>query len=461
MVARTKAAMQFHKSILLQSATGSGKTAMSVHMIRSAYQKGSRTWFMVPRRELITQTARTMERLELPYSYIAAGYALNPYARIQIVSVGTVVNRLDKIRPDQVPNLLIVDETHFGAGALDTIIQWAKANGTFLVGLSATPWRSSGEGLGKWYDTMIEGPSVAWLIENGFLSKFRAYAPSSPDLSKIKTTAGDYAKGELASFMEQDRVLIGDAVRHYREHAMGRLNVAYCTSRKHSEMTAAKFRDEGIPAQHIDGETPDDERRRLIRAFAKREIKVLTSVDLLTFGFDLAAQAGFDVTVEAMSDLRPTKSLALQMQKWGRVLRKKEYPAIILDHSNNISFFKGLPDADRVWSLQDRETQGKGGQGLGTIPNRQCKQCFYCHPPAPACPECGNVYPVEGREVEHLDGDLAEITSGPPARTEKEMKGQLQAMIQIAKQRGYRDPEAWAAKKLTERIAKNRGESRA
>ena len=460
MVARTKAAMAYHKSILLQSATGSGKTAMSVNMIRSAYQKGSRVWFMVPRRELIRQTAATMDRCDVPFSYIAAGHAHNRFARVQIVSSGTVINRLDKIEIADRPRLLIVDETHFGAGTLDTIIQWAKANNTFLIGLSATPWRASGEGLGKWYDTMIEGPSVAWLIQNRFLSQFRAYAPSQPDLSKIKTTAGDYAKGELASFMEQDRVLIGDAVRHYRERAMGRLNVAFCTSRKHSEMTAAKFRDEGIPAHHIDGETPDDERRRLIRAFAKREILVLTSVDLLSFGFDLAAQAGFDVTVEAMSDLRPTKSLALQYQKWGRVLRKKDHPAIILDHSNNIGFFKGLPDAERAWSLADRETQDKGGQGGGPAV-RRCKECFFSHPPAPACPECGFVYPIEGREVDHFDGELLEITSGAPVKTEKEMQGQLQALIQIAKGRGYKNPEAWAAKHMTERMAKTRGGSRA
>jgi DNA repair protein RadD len=451
LVSDTRAAMRRVRSVLMQSCTGSGKTAMAAHVVARANEKGKRVWFTVPRRELITQTAKTLERLDLPYSYIAAGYSTNPYARTQICSVDTLRGRLAGLTP---PDLAIVDETHYGAAALDHIIKWLKASGAWIVGLSATPWKASGEGLGKWYDEMVQGPSISWLIENEYLSKFKAYAPSTPDFSGIKIVGGDYAKGQIASYMEQDRVLIGDAVRHYRQHAMGRLNIAYCTSRKHSEITAAQFRDAGIPTAHIDGETPDDERRRIIRAFAKRELLVLTSVDLLTFGFDLSAQAGFDVTVESLSDLRPTKSLALQCQKWGRVLRKKDYHAIIFDHSNNIRQF-GLPDADREWTLADRERAPKG-DGNCAMPVRQCTECFFCHRPAPVCPSCGFTYPIQSREVEHLDGELTEI-SADPLRSEKAMKQKLYSLIGLAKQRGYANPEAWAAKIISQEAARGRG----
>jgi DNA repair protein RadD len=105
------------RSVLMQSATGSGKTAMSVYMIAAAYERGKRVWFTVPRRELIRQTAATMDRFGLPYSFVAAGYSFNPYARIHICSVDTLKSRIGigKLKP---PDLAIIDETHYGAGTL-------------------------------------------------------------------------------------------------------------------------------------------------------------------------------------------------------------------------------------------------------------------------------------------------------------------------------------------------------
>lgn len=395
--------MRRYKSVLMQSATGTGKTVMASYMMQQAHGKGSRCIFVLPRRELLRQTAKTLDGYRITYGCIAAGYTDNPFARIRLATSGTLARRLDTIVP---PNILFVDECHFGGGDIDRIIKWAKDGGAWVIGLSATPWKLSGKGLGDWFDDMVQGPQIKWLIENRRLSDYRLFAPNRPDLSKIKTTAGDYNKGQLDDMMTADRVLIGNAVKHYREHAMGRLNVAFGTSVKHAEIIAQSFRDAGIPAAHVSGAMDDDEIARRVKAFARRELLVLANCSLLTFGFDLAAAAGVDVTVESMSDLSPTQSLSLQMQKNGRVLRMKDYPALIFDHSGNVDRH-GLPDADRQWTLEGREK--KKGASERTEPTRQCECCYFVDRPKPVCANCGHVFPVKAREIEQIEGELIEI----------------------------------------------------
>lgn len=447
---RTRNAMRSSKAVLVQAATGSGKTILASYMMQQAHSKGSRCIFMVPRRELLRQTAKTMDSYYIPYGCIAAGYTDNPFARIRLATSGTLARRLDTIQP---PNILFVDETHFGGDEIGRVIKWARDGGSWIIGLSATPWKMSGKGLGDWYDNMVQGPQIRWLIENGRLSDYRLFAPSRPDLSGIKTTAGDYNKGQLDDFMTADRVLIGNAVKHYRDHAMGRLNVAFGTSIRHAEIIAQSFRDAGIPAAHVSGAMDDAEIARRVRAFARRELLVLANCDLLTFGFDLASAAGMDVTVEAMSDLRPTKSLSLQLQKWGRVLRMKDYPAMIFDHAGNSApDLHGLPDSPRQWGLEGRDKK-KGGEK--TEPTRQCPQCYFVSRPSPVCPNCGFVHPVIAREVEEVEGELEEVSrdqervDAVKARQAQGMAKTYPELVAHFVMKGDRNPH-YQAKKILE-----------
>lgn len=456
LVGRVRAKLPHHRAILMQAATGAGKTIMAAYMMNAARLKGTATNFIVPRRELLKQTAETLDAYSIPFGYCAAGHVGNPFEKTHISTVGTLARRLDTAPKSK---LVFVDESHYGATALGQIIQHYLALGSWVIGLSATPWKMSGKGLGDWFEVMEQGPPIADLIERGRLSQYRLFAPSRPDLSGIKTTAGDYAKGQLADFMEQDKVLVGNAVKHYIDHASGRLNVAYCTSIKHAEIVAETFRDQGVPAAAIHGKMDDDERSRLIKAFARRELKVLTNCDLLTFGFDLSSAAQMDVTIESMSDLRPTKSLSLQMQKWGRVLRKKDFPAMIFDHGGNVDRH-GLPDAEREWTLEGQDKQSREGAEK-TEPARQCSSCYFVHRPAPVCPNCGFVYPIQSRMVEEVEGELSEVTGprGPTPRQEQGMvaaKDGLDGLIKLGQQRGYKNPRAWAVKVMGGRAAKQR-----
>jgi len=451
-LARLRAEMGRHKSVLLQAPTGWGKTAASVYMLSQARAKGKRVIFTVPRKDLLEQTSKDFDGYNLDHSYIAAGRQFNPYSRAYIGMVDTMARRLDSL-PDE--DLVIVDETHYGSTALDRIIQHYKAKGAWIVGLSASPWKLSGEGLGKWYSSMVRAPDIRWLIDNKRLCEYRAFAPSRPDLSGITVSAGDYQRGQLSSFMEQDRVIVGDAVRHYRERAMGRLNLAFCTSIKHAEIVADTFKASGIPAASIDGKMDMAQRRKIIRAFAMREILVMTNCDLCTFGFDLSMASGMKVTVEVMSDLRPTKSLALQCQKWGRVLRYKDYPAIIFDHAGNMAEH-GMPCAEREWSLESRVQ--KKSDGEKAPPTRQCPNCFYVHSPAPICPECGTAYEVKSREIDEVDGELIEIDKDSEVRKRRTEQGRartLDDLIALGQKRGMKYPAQWAAKVLAGRMMKN------
>lgn len=425
------------KSVLLQLPTGGGKSIIAAEFIKRSLNKGRKAAFIVPRRELIKQMGKTFRDFEIPYSYVCAGKSLNPWASVHLCTIGSLVRRVDKISPD----IVFFDETHWGSNQLDKIIKHYKSKGCYIIGLSATPKKTNGSGLDKWYDTMVCGPSIRWLIDNEYLSDYKIFAPSKPDLSGVKVVNGEYSKIQLSEVMEQDKYLIGDAVKQYKNHAMGKLNIVFCTSRKHSEEVCLAFNNANIPAMSIDGETPDVERTRIIKMFAKREILVLTSVDLLTTGFDLAMNSGMDVTVECMSDLRPTKSLALQMQKFGRTLRKKPFPAIILDHASNTSNF-GLPCNEREWSLKS-ETKSKRGSSEKTMPVKQCAICFFCENPKPICSNCGHVHEIKYREIEEMEGELTEIEKQAVLIEKKEKrmevgKAKSKADLErIATERGY------------------------
>lgn len=430
-----------HRSVLMQYPTGGGKSVMATEIVRRALSKGNNVWFSVPRRELIRQMGQTFDDFGVRFGMMAAGHRYRPDRDAYICSTDTLKSRLRSFTP---PKLAVIDETHFGGAGLDAIIKYLKEGGTTILGLSATPWRTDSKGLGCWYDDMVCGPSVGDLIKSGRLSQYKAFAPSHVDLKGIKITAGDYNKKQLSELMEGNSYLVGEAVQQYKKFAQGLTAVTFCVSIIHSQQMAEAFNNGGVPSAHMDGNTPEDERKRIAIALAKGELLNVTCADLLCFGYDLKSASGMKDgrVIQAMIDRQPTKSLAKQMQKNGRFLRYDGTTHVLIDGANNI-MEHGLPCDEREWSLADREKGIGGKKGEKLLPVKECDKCHYCHKPAPQCPNCGRVYEVQSRTIEEVDGELAEVDA---AAMRKKMEARRQVgraksideLEAIARERGYR-----------------------
>lgn len=428
------------KSILIQSPTGSGKTVLTAKMLESASQKTYISWFLVHRRELIKQSIRTFVDVNVKHGVISSGFGEDPLQLVQIASVQTLGRRYHKVTK---PNLIIYDEAHHvAAGTWDKI--YKAFPDAYHIGLTATPERLDGKGLRPWFNKMVAGPKITWLIENGYLSLYKLFAPTTIDTEGVKMTGGDFNKKALAMRVYSSPTVTGDAVREYLKYAKGKRAVAFCVSVQHSKEIAAKFNANGIRAAHVDGETDQHIRDLEIRKFQDGEIDILCNVDLFGEGFDVPA-------IECVILLRPTNSLGLYLQQVGRALRPapgKDY-AIILDHAGNVQRH-GLPDEDREWSLDGKAARLRNSDGGPRV--QLCPKCFAAKfPGRPKCIHCGHIFEVNAREIEHVEGELQEIDQKALKQQQIFQRKREQSncrtkdeLIQLGKLRGMKKPEAWA-----------------
>lgn len=450
---KLRIALRSSASVLVFAPTGFGKTVLAAALIKLIFDAGKRVIFCVHRVDLIVQTAKTFGKFGIPFSYIAAGHHYNPYHRVYIASIATLKNRLGKIPADYV----LVDEAHLSAAnGWAAVANHYKATGARLIGLTGSPERLDGKPLGDVWDTMIMGPSVKWLIEQGHLSRYRAFAPAGIDLSGVHTRNGEYVTSEIDDLMSGKAVL-ANAVKHWKQRAQGKRTIAFAPSVARSEQLAAEFRERGVVAVALDGNTPQDVRRSAFMGFADRQIDVIVNCALFCEGFDLSAQVDRDVTIEAVMQYSPTQSLAKHLQQLGRGLRKKDEPAILLDLVGNLARL-GFPDDEREWSLDGRKKAKRSGSLV------TCPKCFGDHDPAPACPYCQFEYPKQdrasgggGRSLDEVDGELEEIDVEKVRRQrqrEQQKAETLDDLITLATARGYKSPQKWAAHILTARAAK-------
>lgn len=444
-----RTAMKRFRRVLLQLPTGGGKTAIASFLAQEVTARGKTAYFNCHRNELVEQTSKTWRKYGIAHGFIAANRPKST-ALAKVCSIDTLKNRL-LTTPE--PDVAIWDEAHhLGAAGWQSIMDaWPNAR---HIGLSATPWRLDGTGLGRQFQHMVQGPSVSWLMERGFLSRYEIFAPNPPDMKGAKRDkSGDFSKRSAADKMDMPK-RVGDIVQHWRKYANGMRTIAFAINVADSMTIVKRFNEAGIPAAHLDADTPDDQRRDIIADFAAGRILILSNVALFGEGFDLSAIAQTDVTIDCLIDAAPTNSLSAVLQRWGRVLRPKDFPAVILDHAGN-SNRHGFPDDDRDWTLEDREKTGKGGGASdGPPPPYTCKCFRQIKRPLPDnCPHCGISIVPDVKPIEEGEGELNRRTASDKAAIRAQLKQEendaksLQDLIALAHRRGYANPSQWAWKK--------------
>lgn len=449
---RVRAAMlNGYKRILIQAPTGAGKTALTVNMLKGAAAKKQQSWFVNHRRELIRQSSKAFAKDNVFHGIVAANFQPDPRAPIQVCSIQTLVNRFLKITP---PKFIVWDESrHIAAGSWDKIFKAFPSS--FHVGLDATPVRGDGRGLGQYFQTMIQGPSVSWLIENKYLSPYKLFAPGGINTSKLHVRYGEFKQDELVSLVNRPSIT-GSAITEYKKKCFDRRALGFAVSVEHSKYVVEQFKSVGITAAHVDGETDPHLRDDTLAAFEEGLIKVVFNCQLFGEGVDLPA-------VEGLIDLAPTMSLPAYLQRCGRVLRicEGKENAIILDHSQNC-LRHGLPDDEREWKL-DGEGYAKNKKdepGAKICPKCLGAQATY----KTACSYCGHLFVTKAREVDQVAGSLEEVdlkalrnmTSIKAAMDSKKIYSQIKALEAIGLSRGYKRPALWARDVIAKRLAKKK-----
>lgn len=413
------------RNVLAVLPTGAGKTVLFSDIIRD-HQRVP-TVCIAHRQELVSQISVALARDEVRHKIIAPINVIKLVVSLHVQETGrsyydanshtavagvdTLVIRKNIDRWAESVKLWVMDEAHH-------VLQnnkWGSAVSMFPnakgLGVTATPCRTDGKGLGShadgYFDKMIVGPSMRNLIDRGFLTDYRVFCPTS-DINlidvQISKATGDYNPDQLRKAVRKSHIT-GDVVKGYLEFANGKLGVTFATDVEIATEIAANFNASGVKAAVVSAKTPEAERIATIRKFRNKEILQLVNVDLFGEGFDLPA-------IESVHFARPTESFGLFTQQFGRGLRLMEdkNQALIIDHVGNV-MRHGLPDAPRVWSLDRRDSRGSK-KADDVQPIRVCAECTGVYERfLSTCPYCGYTHkPAARSSIEFVEGAISELS---------------------------------------------------
>lgn len=434
--------------------TGGGKTVTYAAVAEGAADRGNRVLILEHRKELIRQASLALARMGIRHQVVAPpkivasirrahieqlGWPMiDQSAGVAVASVQTLAVRMAWLVEFD-PDLIVIDEAHHAvAGTWKRIVEACPR--ARLLGVTATPVRTNGQGLGDVFDAMVLGPTMKELIADGYLVPPRVVAPPLKfDPSKMKRRRdGEPDPDSMADELNR-REITGDAIDHYNRLSPGRPAIVFCANLKHAAEVAKEFCEAGWRFEVIHGEMEDTERDRLIFGLADGSIHGLVNKDLISEGTDIPV-------AEVCIMLRLTESEAWYLQASGRVGRPVYAPGfdlstldgrldaitasgkhygLVIDHVGNSGRIvdgkfvpkHGLPHEDRDWDLKGRKRKKRGAATEEVVAVRQCPECYAVHDPAPACPSCGFTYKVRAmKPPERVDGELVEVADAEVAR---------------------------------------------
>lgn len=404
-----------NRRVVLYLPTGGGKTVIAAGIIRNARAKGKRVIFVCNRVELVLQTADSFRGFGIDCGVIQADNSRAEYMETLVCSIQTL-----SVRGWPPADLVIIDECH-GVPGSKAYLKLLDEYKCPVIGLTATPFA---KGMGKVFQDIVVAATIPDLIEQGFLVDVDIYAPSKPDLTGVKTTAGDYNETQLGQAVDKP-ALIGDIVAHWLKLGGNKQTVCFATNITHSKHIVEQFRGAGVSAEHVDAYTNPDERRDIIDRFKAGRYKVLSNCALLAEGFDAPA-------AEVMILARPTKSLIRWIQMAGRVLRPHhgKERAMMLDHSGTAERL-GFPTDPLPLILDDGKarTGSSGSDKPEEALPKACPSCkFLKAPNVHKCPACGFA-PEKKNDIEVAMGTLSKLQRKKIVEARFGTKQEVHAML--------------------------------
>jgi DNA repair protein RadD len=417
-----------HRRPIIQSPTGSGKTVLAAAIVEKALAKGKRVIFTVPKLSLIDQTVERFNEEGIRAIGVIQGYhpGTDGTQPVQVASIQTLRRR--KL-PEA--DLVLVDEAHEVHDFYRDWMEKPEWKQIPFVGLTATPWT---RGIGKLYDDLIIPTTTAELIEKGFLSKFKVFAPSHPDLAGVKTVAGDYHEGQLSEVMSEAK-LTADVVQTWLDKGEDRPTLAFCVDLAHARKLAEEFNSRGVVCGYVDAYTDRRARNELGEAFRARQVQVICSVGTLTTGID------WDVRCIILA--RPTKSEILYVQIIGRGLRTgvgKDH-CLILDHSDTtlkLGFVTDIHHGELDDGKANRSSKASVAEEKKPRECPACKALKNTH----VCPSCGFA-PQRQSQLKVRDGELVELDYRKGKAPIGDKQSLYSGLLFYAGSRGYK--KGWAA----------------
>ena len=369
-------AFEAHRSVMMQMPTGTGKTVVLASLVKQYLNRDADCSVLIVahRIELIEQIGEHLRGYGIAYGVIAGGRKTKKAESVMVASIQTLSSKLSTLGSLLYPSLVVIDEAHHALAKTYQIL-WAAWPEAKFLGLTATPYRMSGDGFTDLFEVLVDSWSVKQFIADGWLSPYDYYSirPDSEEQQEIDSLRkrgadGDFQMKELREKLDV-RPSIERLFESFERFAFDKKGIIYAIDIAHAEHIAEFYRLQGVNAVAISSKTPTKERAEVIRTFREENrIQILVSVDLFSEGFDCP-------DVEFIQMARPTLSLAKYLQMVGRGLRPchgKQCCTII----DNVGLYRtfGLPSVDRDWGafflgneelgMRDEELAGGNEQFL-------------------------------------------------------------------------------------------------